>query len=219
VLERAGLSQREARDRVLGLAALEYAVLAPATAFAAAWLIVGGQPVDEGLTLPWLIGVPVGAGLALMALRHRHAFDGGGWRRHVYAWLGSLDLLLGLIRGRTRGGPAFLGISCYWVGDVFCLWATLHGFSARTPPIAALLVGYATGYALTRRALPLGGAGIVEALLPFALGWVAIARAPAVLAVISYRIINLWLPVLPALAGLPSLARLQIQRGPVGPLP
>ena len=99
-------------------------------------------------------------------------------------------------------------MGCYWLGDVFCLWATLYVFSAHTPPVAALLVGYATGYALTRRALPLGGAGIVEALLPFASGWVTIARLPALLAVVAYRIIDLWLPLLPALAGLPSLRRL-----------
>jgi hypothetical protein len=35
--------------------------------------------------------------------------------------------------------------------------------------------------------LPLGGAGVVEGLLPFALGWVRIALAPAVLAVVAYR--------------------------------
>jgi uncharacterized membrane protein YbhN (UPF0104 family) len=169
----------------------------------------------ESLTLPWLIGVPVGAGLALTALRHKQVFNRRGWRGHVYDWLRSLDLLLCLVRRPVRGALAFLGIGCYWLGDVFCLWATLHGFSAHTPPIAALLVGYATGYALTRRALPLGGAGIVEALLPFALGWVAIARVPALLGVVSYRIINLWLPMLPALAGLPSLSRLQrVRRAP-----
>jgi uncharacterized membrane protein YbhN (UPF0104 family) len=107
---------------------------------------------------------------------------------------------------------AFVGIASYWLGDIFCLWATLHAFSADTPPVAQLLVGYATGYALTRRALPLGGAGVVEALLPFALGWVAIARAPAILAVAAYRIINLWLPMLPALAGLPTLQPLERRR-------
>src|SRR5207244_8179682 len=112
----------------------------------------------------------------------------------------------------ARGAVAFLGIGCYWLGDIFCLWATLHGFSAHTPPIASLVVGYATGYALTRRALPLGGAGIVEALLPFALGWVAIARTPALLAVAFYRIVNLWLPLVPALAGIPSLRRLEQAR-------
>src|SRR5207244_12062725 len=99
-----------------------------------------------------------------------------------------------------------------WIGATFGLWATLHVFSAHTPPVAQLLVGYATGYALTRRTLPLGGAGVVEALLPFALGWVAIARAPAILAVAAYRVINLWLPLVPALAGIPSLRRLEQAR-------
>lgn len=208
-LERAGLTQRDARDRVLGLGALEYAVLAPATACAALWIIVRGEATGQGLTLPWVIGVPVGTALALTALRHKQVFNRRGWRRHIYDWLRSLELLVGLAKRPARGAVAFLGIGCYWLGDVFCLWATLHGFSANTPPIAALVVGYATGYALTRRALPLGGAGVVEALLPFALGWVAIARVPALLGVVSYRIINLWLPMLPALAGLPLLSRLQ----------
>src|SRR5207249_5176003 len=93
-----------------------------------------------------------------------------------------------------------------------CLWAALRAFSATTPPVAQLLIGYATGYALTRRALPIGGAGIVEALLPFALGWVAIARAPAVLAVAAYRVFNLWLPLLPALTSIPKQRRLERRR-------
>jgi hypothetical protein len=112
-LERAGLTERDARDRVLGLGALEYAVLAPATALAALWIIVRGQPVGESLTLPWLIGVPVGGVLALTALRHRQVFNHGGWRRHVYDWLRSLDLLLCLVKRPARGAVAFLGIGCY----------------------------------------------------------------------------------------------------------
>lgn len=70
-------------------------------------------------------------------------------------------------------------------------------------------MGYATGYALTRRALPLGGAGVVEVLLPYSLGWLKIALMPALLAVFAYRLINLWLPMIPALAGLPTLRRLE----------
>jgi len=88
---------------------------------------------------------------------------------------------------------------------MFCLWAALQAFSAQTPNVAALVLGYATGYALTRRTLPLAGAGVVEALLPFALGWVGIALAPAVLAVFAYRVANLWLPLLPAALGLRKL--------------
>ena len=105
-----------------------------------------------------------------------------------------------------------VGTVAYWAGDIFCLWATLHAFEARTPPVAQLVVAYATGYALTRRALPLGGAGIVETMLPLSLHWLKIALAPALLAVFAYRLINLWLPIIPALAGLPTLRRLERSR-------
>jgi hypothetical protein len=100
----------------------------------------------------------------------------------IYTVLIAIGLVL-LFRHPRQALLAFAGIASYWLGDIFCLWATLHAFEARTPPVAQLLVAYATGYSLTRRALPLGGAGVVEALLPFALGWVAIARAPAVVGV------------------------------------
>ena len=73
--------------------------------------------------------------------------------------------------------------------------------------MAAVVVGYATGYALTRRTLPLAGAGAVEALLPFALVWVGYGLAPAVLAVFAYRIFNLWLPLGPAVVALYHLQR------------
>jgi uncharacterized membrane protein YbhN (UPF0104 family) len=212
-LRRAGLPKREARRRVLGLGALEYAVLAPATVAAAAVVLARGLPVSGSLTLPWIIGVPVGAVLALSALRFSGRLEGGsGLRARLGHALRALELVLRLGRSPRRYGLAFLGMFLYWLGDISCLWATLHAFEAQTPPVAQLVVGYATGYAVTRRALPLGGAGLVEALLPFALGWVGIALAPALLAVVAYRLINLWLPMVPALAGLPSLRRLERSR-------
>jgi uncharacterized membrane protein YbhN (UPF0104 family) len=212
-LQRAGLSETEARRRVLGLSALEYAILAPATLVAALLVLFWHQSVSASLTLPWIIGVPVGAVLALTALRHvsrlrRWPLVGQRLAHGLHA----LQLVIGLVRTPRRHGLALLGTLAYWVGDIFCLWATLHAYSARTPPVAQLIVGYATGYALTRRALPLGGAGLVEAALPFALGWVKIALAPALLAVFAYRLINLWLPMIPALAGLPTLRRLEQAR-------
>jgi uncharacterized membrane protein YbhN (UPF0104 family) len=76
-----------------------------------------------------------------------------------------------------------------------------------SPDIAALIIGYATGYALTRRTLPLGGAGSVEVLVSFALAWAGIPLAKAVLAVCAYRLFNLWLPLLPAAFGLRHLKR------------
>jgi uncharacterized membrane protein YbhN (UPF0104 family) len=209
-LRRAGMPEREARRRVLGLGALEYALLAPAAVVAASLVLIRGLPVGKSLTLPWLIGLPVGAVLALTALRFRHRLEGRGRiRQRVGHALRALELVLCMARTPRRHWLAFAGMGLYWIGDIACLWATLHVFQAATPPVPQLILGYATGYALTRRALPLGGAGVVEALLPFALGWLTIALAPALLAVVAYRGINLWLPMLAALAALPSLRRIE----------
>ena len=209
-LRRAGLSERDARRRVLGLGMLEYAVLAPATLVAAVVVVIWHPTISTSLTLPWVIGVPAGAVIALTALRFQDTV--GRWPlvgRPLARSLQALAFVLTLLRSPLRHGLALLGALVYWAGDIFCLWCTLHAFSAHTPPVAQLIVGYATGYALTRRALPLGGAGIVEALLPFALGWLKIALLPALLAVFAYRLINLWLPMIPALAGLPTIRRLE----------
>lgn len=213
-LERAGLSQREARGRVLGLSMLEYLILAPATAAAALVILLRHEAVRQSLTLPWVIGVPVGGALALGALVFRDRFEGKRcWRRHIGDALRGLRLALSLPQRPHKYGLGVLGMGVYWVGDIACLWATLHVFSAQPPPLAPLIVAYATGYALTRRALPLGGAGIVEVFLVFALGWVGIPLAKALLAVVLYRAINLWLPMIPALAGIPTL-RVMEQRRP-----
>jgi len=200
-----GISDREARVRVLGLGALEYATLAPAACIASILLLTaGGHTPTMGLTLPWAVAVPLGFVAALWAMGHRHRFQDGGWMRDGIAQaLESIYVLKCLFVRRHLAGPA--GATVYWFGEIVCLWACLHAFAHGAPSVELLLVGYATGYALTRRTLPLGGAGAVEALLPFALSWTGVPLAAAVLAVFTYRIFNFWLPVVPAVVGLRSL--------------
>jgi uncharacterized membrane protein YbhN (UPF0104 family) len=201
----AGVSDREARVRVLGLGALEYALLGPAACVTAIVLLShGATKPNPALTLPWAIAVPVGFVAALWAVEHRERFrDRGGWREPISTALESIHVLKCLFKTRHLIGP--LGTAVYWFGDIVCLWACLQAFTHGTPDIELLLLGYATGYALTRRTLPLAGAGAVEALLPFALSWCGISLAAAVLAVFAYRVCNLWLPLLPAALGLRSL--------------
>ena len=204
----AGVSDREARVRVLGLGALEYALLAPAaciTAIALLWSGVAKPP--EALTLPWAIAVPIGFAAALWAVGHRTRFHGKeGWREQLAQGLDSIYVLRCLFSRRQHlAGP--VGTAVYWFGDIVCLWACLQAFTHGTPDVGVLLIGYATGYALTRRTLPFGGAGAVEALLPFALSWTGISLAAAVLAVFAYRVFNLWLPLVPAALGMRSIHR------------
>jgi uncharacterized membrane protein YbhN (UPF0104 family) len=200
------VSDREARVRVLGLGALEYALLAPATCIVAILLLLDHvHKPSSGLTMPWAIAVPVGGILALSALRLRDRLRGrSGWRDHVAQWLDSIHVLRQLFMKLEHiAGP--LGSGIYWFGDIACLAFCLRAYEGHFPSIAPLLVGYATGYALTRRTLPLAGAGAVEALLPFALLWTGTPLAAAVTAVLAYRIVNFWLPIVPAVFGLRAL--------------
>lgn len=207
VLVQHGFEPRQARLRVLGIGALEYAVLAPAASIAAIVLLLNGTPVRWSLTLPWAIAVPAGFALAAAILPHRGRWHRrGGWRGVLARALDVVYLLRVLVeRPREHGIAAFLGMGLYWAGDIFCLWACLRAFLGHEPSLPALILGYATGYALTRRTLPFAGAGAVEALLPLVLLWARFPLPVALLAVVAYRVFNLWLPLAPALAGLRAI--------------
>jgi uncharacterized membrane protein YbhN (UPF0104 family) len=200
------VDDREARVRVLGLGALEYALLAPAVCIVAILMLLEHvQRPASGLTMPWAIAVPVGGILALSALRLRERVRGRhGWRDAFAQWLDSLHVLRQLfVKVEHLAAPVGTGI--YWLGDLACLALCLRAYEGHFPSVAPLLIGYATGYVLTRRTLPLAGAGAVEALLPFALSWSGTPLAAAVPAVLAYRVVNFWLPIVPAVFGLRSL--------------
>lgn len=202
-----GLDEREAHRRVLSLAVLEYAVLAPATLGAALWLLLEHVPAQAGVLPSWAIGVPAGAvvTLGLLALRRRI-----GRRRfkvgpHLARGLDAVTMTMGVLRSPGSALRAGGGMALYWAGDMTALAVCLIAVAGRCPSIPVLIVGYSTGYALTRRSLPLAGAGAVEALLPVALSWMSIPLAAAVPAVFAYRLLNLWLPLVPAAIGVRHL--------------
>jgi uncharacterized membrane protein YbhN (UPF0104 family) len=212
---RSGLRRREALARVLALGALEYAVLAPAAMICAVVILFGtGGHVQHAMTYPWLAVVP-GLGVAFWlsapkrAPRFTHPPADAGpireWFSHVVLVLCKLRSLV--TRPHVHGlGVA--GVSLYWLGDIACLWAALKIYNAElsTP---ALVLAYATGYVLTRRSLPVGGVGVVEVLMTFALVWVGVGLAPALLGVVTYRLFNFWLPIIPAFAALPAVRRMR----------
>ncbi len=216
-LEDLGVSREEARVRVLGLGSLEYAVLSVGACVCAVLLLVDHSPAERAVTLSWTIGVPAGTVLAAIAVRYRDRVCRGPLR-FLRPPLDAI-LVVGKIVAspRRHGGKAFTGMAVYWAGEVFVLWTCLAAFTRHTPSVTTVVVGYATGYALTRRTLPLAGAGAVEALLPFALTWVGYHLAPALLAVFTYRVFNLWLPLGPAAAGLFALRRRPPEPPPSAP--
>jgi len=192
----------------MSLGTLEYAVLAP-VAFAISLLLLANGVHREGVPLSWVVGVPVGTLVALTLLRHRHAFSRReGWRARLGHALDGIAHTLDLVRDVRAGGLALLGMAIYWAADIFVLWACLALFWPHgNPGVLVIVLGYASGYALTRRSLPLAGAGAVEMMLPFALMWTGIALPAAIVCVFVYRVFNLWLPLAPAAAAVFVLRR------------
>ena len=209
--------EREGEVRVLALDALEHAPLAPAACAAAITLLVQGRH-KPGLdfTIPWATLVPVGAVLAFLGVRHRRRFVGkDGWRGKLGDILEGIAVLFRLVRDWRAHWLAFVGATIYWAGDVLCLWASLKPFDA-APRFAPIVLAHAVGYVLTRRTLPLAGAGIVEVLMPLTLVAAGAPFAGAILGVFLYRLFNLWLPLLPAAIALPRLRRRYSREGVTG---
>jgi uncharacterized membrane protein YbhN (UPF0104 family) len=202
-----GMSKRGAARRVLTLGMLEYAILAPATFGCALYMSVKVQFAQAGLLSSWIVGVPLGTVVAIgLMLRYRRVGRRGTWWSQIVHVVEGMEETLTIVRSWPNGPVALAGMSGYWAADIAALAACLMIFTRHAGvSLAALVVGYATGYALTRRTLPLAGAGAVEALLPFALTWVGYTLPTAVLAVVAYRLFNLWFAVIPALAGLRQL--------------
>jgi uncharacterized membrane protein YbhN (UPF0104 family) len=205
-LTKRGVDRDTAKERVRVLGLLEYAVLAPATLLCAVYMQVEGLKAQSGLVPSWIIGVPLGTIIAVWLLvRYRRRGRPKTWWSPLRNNLDAIDGLLALLKSGRSTPTAAIGMLLYWAGEIAALGLCIDIFGHRRGAVAVITVGYATGYALARRALPLAGAGAVEALMPFALTWVGFPLAPSILAVIAYRLFNLWLPMIPAVISLRHL--------------
>lgn len=208
-----GASPKDAARRVLGLTFLEYIVLSLGALAASVVLYFSWDGhSSDGVTLPSLIVVPILAlGLWLTAPKRakRLARLKGTWFKRLFA-----DSVAGATRVRSlllsprEHGLGVLGNALYWSGDILCLWAAVELVDGHIT-VAKLVLAYSGGYVLTRRALPAGGAGLVEIALTTALVGMGMHFSHAFVAVLVYRLFNFWLPIIPALAVMPTVRDLR----------
>jgi uncharacterized membrane protein YbhN (UPF0104 family) len=200
--------EHSARVRVLALGALEWAVLAPATCVVSIVFLATGANILPSLLWPWAILVPAGFGFGLWAAApERERVWRLGSRGHD--WLARLLEGVGVLRKLIRNprvySGAWLGTALYWAADIAAFYGGLRTFGL-DPNVGKVILAYATGYAATRRSLPLGGAGVTEVLMTYSLYWVREPLAPALAAVVAYRAFNFLLAAAPAL-----IARRQLE--------
>lgn len=203
--------ERDAVVRVLGLGALEWAVLAPAACIGAVVLLATGatRPMPSVLW-PWAIAVPVGFMIGFSVAtdrRCRRVRERGGRWTQVAHLLAAVRTLRRLAQSFSSCWTAWVGTALYWTFDIASFYGALRFIGLHVGLVEAI-VAYATGYALTRRSMPLGGAGVTEALMTFSLHWMGAPVAPALAAVVVYRIVNFVISAVPALLAHPRVERL-----------
>jgi uncharacterized protein (TIRG00374 family) len=81
-----------------------------------------------------------------------------------------------------------------WLLDAASLWVFVAAFGHR-PSIDGLLVAYGLAYVLAAIPLTPGGLGVVEGVLTSTLVGFGTPRSVALLGVLSYRLVNFWLPI------------------------
>ena len=106
---------------------------------------------------------------------------------------------------RSRNFLVIVGSIGYWAWDNAVLWATFHAFDL-SPPITVILMGYLIGQLGGLLPLP-GGLGGIDGGLIGTLIVYGVPAAGATAAVLTYRVILFWLPLLLGAVAFASLRK------------
>lgn len=190
-----GMDDREADVRLVGIDALEHTPLAVGCCVAAFYLLARGRtdPPPLDFVWPWAVAPLLGAAIVIpLVIRYRERFRRAkGFRRYLGIGMDGVALLGKLVREPECGLFAFAGMTLFWAGQMFALWAGLAAFGARVS-IPFVMLADAVGYVLTRRAAPLGGAGFIDTFLALCLWDFNVPLAQAIAGVFAYRFFSLF---------------------------
>jgi len=213
-LRRAGLGTRAATRTLMVFLVLLYAVFLGGIAAVGTLLALGLAHGDGPLALSALPAAgatsAIVGGLALAVRRPATAASGVNpvaRAARARARVRSATPLVGdavrdalaLLRS---GDPRLLGALAWWAFDAAVLWAMLQAFGA-PPALAVVVLAYFVGQA--GNTIPVPGAvsgGIVGVLLAF-----GVQTDLALVSVLAYRAVAMWLPAPIGLAALGALRR------------
>jgi uncharacterized membrane protein YbhN (UPF0104 family) len=197
-LRRSGLGGRGAARTLLTFLVLLYSVFLGAIAVTGTLLTIrGGQPV--ALTAVPAALATLGMLLGLTAAWLRPAGDGGRISTAASVLGAAVADAIGHVRSLD---PRLLGALVWWGFDMAVLYGMLHAFGT-APGLEVVVFAYFVGQAANT--LPIPGAvsgGLVGALLAF-----GVDADLAIVSVLAYRAIAIWLPAPVGLAALGALRR------------
>jgi uncharacterized membrane protein YbhN (UPF0104 family) len=205
-LRRAGLPGRHATRTLLTFLVVLYSVFLVSIAVAGGLIATGVAPSRAPLALSALpaaaatLAIVAALALGLRARRAAPAAPQRGRVRDAALMLGEgVDAALRVVR---TADPRLLGAVAWWGFDMAVMWAMLNAFGA-PPGLAVVVLAYFVGQ--VANTVPIPGAasgGLVGVLLAF-----GVDADLALVSVLAYRALAIWLPAPAGLVALGGLRR------------
>ena len=212
-LRKAGMPRARSACRMVAFLALMYTVYPTALIVFGVLLrtdVLPGSAPLAGTVIPAALAGGLILGAILVALipfdleRRIERLAGGSRRDRFASWLvrGPAILATGVrtafdyIRHPRRGALALAGAVGFWAANVGVLWASFEAFGGDVP-FAVLVQGFFLGMAANLIPSPAGGVGSVDAGMIGAFVLFDVPGAVVFPAVLMYRVIAFWLPILP----------------------
>jgi uncharacterized protein (TIRG00374 family) len=219
-LRRAGMSKRVVADKTLTFLILTYLPYMAALIVCGLGLRIGLFPGEAPFALtvvPAIVAViltAIGVSIALVPTDLQRRLEGfahsrgkiGQWAQRLAnlpaaASAGMRDAL----RLLRHPNPALTGAVLFWAFQVGVLWAAFRAFG-EAPPLAVLTQAFFVGMFGNLLPMP-GGVGGVEGGMIAALAAFGVDAGQAVVAVLLFRAVTFWLPMIPG-----AIAYFQLRR-------
>jgi uncharacterized protein (TIRG00374 family) len=218
-LRKAGMERRRAACRMVAFLVLLYTVYAVA-------LIVFGILLNT----PWIHGkapvagtiIPAGLAAAALLIAGLIALIPGDLERRIARhqdrrWVQRMATAPATVATGTRtaidylrhprsGANAILGAVGYWVGMVGILWACFHAYGGGVP-FGVVVQGFFVGMVANLAPSPAAGVGTLDAGMIGAFLLFDIPIDTVLPAVLTFRLVGFWLPIIPGVIAYFALRR------------
>jgi uncharacterized protein (TIRG00374 family) len=218
-LRKAGMERRRAACRMVAFLVLMYAVYAAALIVFGVLLrahVLSGRAPLGGTIVPAAIAVALFVIVYLIALIPtdlerriaRHASRGFVRRlATVPATVGTgTRTAIDYVRHPRSGSTALFGAVGYWATMVGIMWASFHAYGGGVP-LGVVVQGFFVGMAANLAPSPAAGAGTLDAGLIGAFLLFNIPSSTVFPAVLTFRLVGFWIPILPGLVSYFALRR------------
>ena len=210
-LRKAGMERRRAACRMVAFLVLLYTVYAAALIVFGVLLrtgVLNGEAPVAGTIVPAGLAAIAFIVMGLIALiptdleRRISKYQDRRWVRRLAtgpATVGSgVRTALDYLRHPRSGASAIAGAVGYWVGMVGILWACVHAYGGGVP-LGVVVMGFFVGMVANLAPSPAAGVGTLDAGLIGAFLLFDIPVDTVFPAVLTFRLVGFWLPIIPGL--------------------